>query len=782
MKKIILVFILILSSIVLVSCKKDEIIIEDDGIVVNFETNGGTKIDSITLEDAALIDAPMFPKKDNFIFRGWYEDSEFTNQFDFENDYITGKTTLYAKFDENKTDYKKSFKVLSIGNSFSEDAHKYLFDIAKSANVDESKIVIANMYIGGAELKLHVDNLNGDRNVYTYQKYVDSTMTSANGKKLSEAIKAEDWDVITFQQASHDSGMTEKYGDYLTTLTNWAKKEATNPNVVIGWHMTWAYDQSSTHSGFNNYNKDQKTMFNMIIEAMEKKVFSNPNMSFYIPSGVAVQNARTSYVGDKLTRDGYHLTDPFGRYIAALSYFKAITNIDITKENIKFAPNGLLDEDIEVAFESVNNAFSNPLKETKSINLEEPEREPEVELPNLGFSINFRYQLGFWADKATQVSPETDALHKKFVSTKPMLVGVLPVGSNIVIKEGYQYRIIGFKMVGETLTVTKRSNNISENITEVTEELLADYEYIAFNISPIQSADISGEIDNIASKLSLFHPAGSLLLTNENNELEFDYTLGFWNNNATAISPETDALHAKFVGVYPIYKSQLAIGSEIKIEEGYQYRFIRFELNEQGFKVISRSDLFKADVIVDSTFLGVGQYFGFNIQKIGAPIIEDITEVASKLTIIPSVEETEPEELPDVPHVDGPLKFETGYWEANKNTVTTGDTAFIKGFGVSNTLSKNFFNEVTKIQVEAGYQIRIVFINYDLKGTYTSIKRSANLTGEIDLSVAIADALGKDQTINFNDFEYFAFNISKVPTADLSGNLQELPSKLVFVK
>ena len=99
------------------------------------------------------INAPLFPTKDDHLFNGWYIDEGLTTIFDFSNDYITGLTKLYAKWTLSNENYMKSFKVLSIGNSFSEDAHRYLWQIAESYGIPKENILIANMYIGGAELE-----------------------------------------------------------------------------------------------------------------------------------------------------------------------------------------------------------------------------------------------------------------------------------------------------------------------------------------------------------------------------------------------------------------------------------------------------------------------------------------------------------------------------------------------------------------------------------------------------------------------------------------------------
>ena len=50
-------------------------------------------------------------------------------------------------------------KILSIGNSFSQDAHKWLHKLAKQNGCDLST---CNLYIGGCPLDRHFRNLKGD--------------------------------------------------------------------------------------------------------------------------------------------------------------------------------------------------------------------------------------------------------------------------------------------------------------------------------------------------------------------------------------------------------------------------------------------------------------------------------------------------------------------------------------------------------------------------------------------------------------------------------------------
>ena len=79
----------------------------------------------------------------------------------------------------------------------------------------------------------------------------------------------------------------------------------------------------------------------------------------------AIQNARTSYLGDTLTRDGFHLTIPYGRYIAALTWGKVLTGKSV--EGIAYAPEGVDEALKAIAIESVENAVKSPFEVTQSI-------------------------------------------------------------------------------------------------------------------------------------------------------------------------------------------------------------------------------------------------------------------------------------------------------------------------------------------------------------------------------------------------------------------------------
>ena len=208
-------------------------------------------------------------------------------------------------------------KILSIGNSFSQDAHRWLYDICKSVDIDVYNV---NLYIGGCSLQSHWNKFCSDEEAYDYE-----VKACSKGKvALRNALKAEKWDVITFQQVSGDSGKYETYEPYLSDLFREVK--AACPNAKFYIHKTWAYEIGSEHSGFVAYNNDQHEMYRCLSEANIKA--SQSIGAEIIPSGDIIQYLRDNTTefdykngGLSLNRDGFHLSLGYGRFAAALTWY-----------------------------------------------------------------------------------------------------------------------------------------------------------------------------------------------------------------------------------------------------------------------------------------------------------------------------------------------------------------------------------------------------------------------------------------------------------------------------
>ena len=244
--------------------------------------------------------------------------------YELNGEQVTVYGTIENDSYEHVANVRRSLKILAIGNSFSVDAMKnHMYDMLKSADYDQ--VILGNLYIGGCSLDTHWNNINGNLSAYQYQKNDDNGewVYTENATALS-ALQDETWDIITVQQASPDSGRGNTYGN-LQNIVNWVNQNKTNSNAKVLWHMTWAYQQNSDHEGFANYGNDQMTMYNAIVNAVQNNVLTVNGINGVIPAGTAIQNLRTSGLGDTLTADGYHLKDTYGDYTAALTWFRAIT-------------------------------------------------------------------------------------------------------------------------------------------------------------------------------------------------------------------------------------------------------------------------------------------------------------------------------------------------------------------------------------------------------------------------------------------------------------------------
>ena len=254
---------------------------------------------------------------------------------------------------------QKTVRILAIGNSFSQDAvEQYLHELAEAEGIST---IIGNMFIGGCSLERHVKNARDNAPAYAYRKIGTDGKKREKGKMSLETVLAdEDWDYVSLQQASPSSGMYETYEASLPELIEYVKARLPKKTKLM-LHQTWAYASTSRHSGFKNYNCNQLTMYQAIADAVKKAAKAN-KIKIVIPSGTAIQNARTSFIGDHLNRDGYHLDVKIGRYTAACTWFERIFKHNVIGN--PYTPEGLDEARKAVAQKAAHAAVKHPYKVT----------------------------------------------------------------------------------------------------------------------------------------------------------------------------------------------------------------------------------------------------------------------------------------------------------------------------------------------------------------------------------------------------------------------------------
>jgi uncharacterized repeat protein (TIGR02543 family) len=101
-RKILLYLVFLFSFATFISCGNTEIDTPNikETYVVTFETNGGTIIENIEVDENGKIVPPTDPTKDGYIFVGWYSDSNLTKGIKIDVNIFTKDKTVYAKWKE----------------------------------------------------------------------------------------------------------------------------------------------------------------------------------------------------------------------------------------------------------------------------------------------------------------------------------------------------------------------------------------------------------------------------------------------------------------------------------------------------------------------------------------------------------------------------------------------------------------------------------------------------------------------------------------------------------
>jgi len=217
-------------------------------------------------------------------------------------------------------------RILAIGNSFSQDATRYLHAIAASAGME---LEVVNLYIGGCSLERHSINIATNETPYLREDNGVSTETYVT---IPDMLQAGPWDIVTIQQVSHCSGQPETYEPYGTQVLDCIRKYA--PDAQVWFHQTWAYDPDSSHSQYPKYDCCQQQMYGSIRAAVAAFALYH-KLDGIIPVGQTVQELRgtrqfdPAYGGESLCRDKFHLSHTYGRYTAAAVWFETLLGGDI---------------------------------------------------------------------------------------------------------------------------------------------------------------------------------------------------------------------------------------------------------------------------------------------------------------------------------------------------------------------------------------------------------------------------------------------------------------------
>ena len=287
-------------------------------------------------------------------------------------------------------DDRPTIKILSIGHSFSRDAmDTYMAELWKAAGYNAT---FGYLYYPGASLERQYHYVKDNTTSYEhYNKCVDGTWYRYGSANAEQALMDEDWDIVTFQPSPDYGKGTMEYDcqwgcnrkvndyDHFDQLVRLVKDKLAafgNEDVKFYWHLTWSFATDCKLWSFTYSNYNQQTMYWDFIKATGTYVTTNPNILGTIPCNTAIQNVRTSWMGDTFNEpgnndpnaDGYHLNDK-GDLVAAMTWVAYFSGKSATEFKISTSYS---DEQYAAFAEAVDNAIKKPLNITKSTHTTAP--------------------------------------------------------------------------------------------------------------------------------------------------------------------------------------------------------------------------------------------------------------------------------------------------------------------------------------------------------------------------------------------------------------------------
>lgn len=230
-------------------------------------------------------------------------------------------------------------QILTIGNSFSEDATRYLNQIAKAQGVHFD---VVNVCIGGCSLERHYRNMLGDKKDYMLQFNGEHTGFSVT---LEEALLSRKWDIITIQQVSHESCKKETFYPYITELADYIR--TCQPKAKLLLQETWAYEEGSHRLTVELGYESHKAML-ADVQAAYKTAAEREGFDGIIPSGTLFGMMLDKGV-EKVHRDTFHASCGLGRYALGLLWFRMLTGKSVAENSFCDFDQPASAEDIAIA-------------------------------------------------------------------------------------------------------------------------------------------------------------------------------------------------------------------------------------------------------------------------------------------------------------------------------------------------------------------------------------------------------------------------------------------------
>lgn len=288
-------------------------------------------------------------------------------------------TLEYVRTDSANINFDApKFRVLDIGNSYTQNSTDYLLNLMENLELDCSDISLYRAIFSGGSFKNWVDVYNGaepDHEYYIQWVLGDAkcdsirnnaTYTGPDG--LRKLLNDYDWNLIIIHQASryavnYDCWKSHSEGGYLEELIEIIRE--CQPEVPLGTHIIHSYGSNS------NYNSEKMSSLERwsYIASSAKRVQEDYGIELIIPYGTAIELLRTTSLNDSndLLADGTHLSPGLAQYAAACCYYEAVFAPRFRKSMVgnTFHPEGtpsVTDDNAIIAQQFARQAYEQPFK------------------------------------------------------------------------------------------------------------------------------------------------------------------------------------------------------------------------------------------------------------------------------------------------------------------------------------------------------------------------------------------------------------------------------------
>ena len=495
---------------------------------------------------------------------------------------------------------RNNLNVLMIGNSFADDTVFYSARIAASLGIT---INLYDAYIGGCTINNHYSNITSGSTAYSMRSMNGSSWNYKDNMSLASIVSNKTWNIITFQQASAEIGRSSSYSN-LENLVDEVKSYVSGSPKYY-WHQTWAYDNdySEYYDYFSYFHNNQEEMFDAIVDCYNNQVATTGLFEKTVFNGTAIQNIRTSYMGDIFSRDGKHMSQVHGRYVIACNFLSTVLNIDFRLSPAQYIPDGMNRSFLNIANEAIENARRHPHQITNSnyvtseMDAYDLSNYTEIDAGLVGCSYYYSQDDTKYNERNNHVSGTSN----KYASTYRFTEETLPVGSLVFVGEGFGYRPEAW--IDDSRQSFRKSEEWN-NVIEINEEFWDGYQYRAFNLFKAGKLIVSGECvdeqyDEMFDAFHIFVPnekmaglnpksynpkysSDSLIFSNNGLNIDdyqrvhLDPITGFYKCDSYyyLMNSYVDDTAKKFVCTRPFFTANgdLPSGTVLIVDSGYQWR------------------------------------------------------------------------------------------------------------------------------------------------------------------------------------------------------------------